>query len=168
MFSSMESNSGMSDEHRQRLIEELREADRAAAAPYISYPSTPWWYAPAIGIWFAAFVVVMNDWSQGSSASTGLVLFALILIELAFLYWMNRRHGALPFPGSGTAPPEINRLYRRYFATMFAVIVVVALVWWQVGVIGAAIVTFIVVTAGLAWYEKAYVAASEAVKARLA
>ena len=40
--------------------QQLAEAERAAAAPYVDYPPTPAWYAPAVGAWSAAVVAALT------------------------------------------------------------------------------------------------------------
>jgi hypothetical protein len=35
----------------------LAEAERAAAAPYVDYPPSPRWFAPAAGLWAAGLVL---------------------------------------------------------------------------------------------------------------
>jgi len=163
----METDRGMSNEYRARLADELRAAERAAAAPYISYPPSPWWYMPVVGAWLAAFIAVFARWSEGSDVLVGAGLVVLIVLEIVFVRWMYTRHGAMPWPGMGTPPPEIGRLWRWYFIAALAVVAVVAAVWWQIGVAAASATAFVLVTAGLVWYEKAYAKASAAVKSRL-
>lgn len=158
----------MSDEYRARLAVELHEAERAAAAPYVSYPPTPWWYSPVIGAWFAAMLAVLAQWSRGSSFVVGLALIGLSGLEVGFIRWMMKRHGAMPWPGKGTPPPEIKRLWNRYFLGGLAVVALVAAVWWQFGVWFAAGAAFVLVTGGLYWYERAYLVAAAEVRTRLA
>lgn len=158
MVSSMES-----DEVR----EQLALVQRAEAAPYIDYPRTPWWYSPAVGTWVAAMIGAFTWWRSDAVLFTG-SLGALIVLELLFLTWMRRRHGALPVPGRGTPPREIAAAWRGYAIALPVVAVAVALTWWLAGVPVAAGVAFVLVTAGLAVYERRYAAAAAKVRSRLA
>ena len=151
------------DEVRRALL----VAERAAAAPYIDYPPSPAWFAPVTGLWFAALVGVFTWWRE-SVAVFVVGLGLLLALEAGYLTWMRQRHGALPMPGTGTPPAEIGRVWRGYFAGCGVVLALVALVWWQVGVLPAAATTFVLVTSGLVWYERAYVAAAGVVRERLA
>jgi hypothetical protein len=145
---------------------QLREAERGAAAPYIAYPTTPWWYPFVLGAWAGAMVGMFVFWRQnGALFFAGLAI--LISLELFFLRWLQRSHGALPMPGKGKPPTEIAAAYRGYFVGLAVIVVAVALVWFFAGVPAAAATTFALVTAGLFWYEKVYATAAARVKARL-
>ncbi|MEV0720140.1 hypothetical protein [Asanoa sp. NPDC050611] len=148
------------------LAGELAAAERGAAAPYVTYPPTPWWYAVSVGAWVAALVGTFTWWRESVGLFVG-SLAALIALELLFLVWMRRRHGALPMPGTGTPPPEIARVWRAYFAALPLVALAVWLVWWLVGVPAAAGTSFVLVTVGLTVYERRYAAAAAATRARL-
>lgn len=141
----------------------LHEADRAAASPWIDYPPTPVWQVPAMGLWSAAFVLVWR--LDGPLFAVSVV--SLLLLEAAFIRWMSQRHGAMPFPGHGTPPPEIGRVYRGYFVGTGVVVLVVGIVWWLLGVVTAGVATFLLVTGGLAVYEHTYSAAAARVRDRL-
>lgn len=145
----------------------LLEAERAAAAPYIDYPVLPKWYAPATGLWFAGFVGVFAWWRESTAMFVSL-LAVLVAVEALFLVWMQKRHGALPMPGTGNPPAEIGRIWRRYYAGCVVVLALVALVGWTFGVLPAAAITFALVDAGTAWYERAYAKAAGSVRERLA
>ena len=145
--------------------EQLRILERAEAAPYISYPVTPW-YSPVMGLWAAAMIGVFTWWrSNGALFVASLVV--LIALEVAFLAWMQRRHGAMPMPGRGTPPKEIGAVWRGYVLSVPVVAVLVTLAWWLVGVPAAAVTAFVVVTAGLAYYERRYAQAAAKVRERL-
>jgi hypothetical protein len=141
--------------------------ERGAAAPYVLYPPTPWWYAPAIGAWAAAFIASFV-WFRVNGALYFAALAILLSMEALFLVWMRRRHGALPMPGHGKPPAEIAVVWRGYFVGLAVVALVVAAVWWAGGVAAAAPVAFVLVTAALALYERRYAAAAARVRDRLA
>ena len=153
--------------NRDEIRSALLAAERAAAAPYIDYPASPAWYAPVTGLWFAAFVGAFTWW-RGSTALFVSFLVVLIALEAGFLAWMQKRHGALPMPGTGTPPAEIGRVWRGYYAGCVLVLGLVALVWWQFGVPPAALTTFVLVASALTWYERAYAKAAGSVRERLA
>ncbi|WP_427889306.1 hypothetical protein ACQHIV_38735 [Kribbella sp. GL6] len=146
--------------------EQLRIIERAEAAPYVSYPKTPGWYAPVIGLWVAALIGVFTWW-RDSAALFFPALVVLIGLEIAFLVWMQRRHGAMPFPGRGKPPREIGRIWKGYFAGVVVVVVVVAAIWWVAGVPAAAVSAFVLVTAGIWYYERRYAVAAAKVRERL-
>jgi hypothetical protein len=148
------------------LEEQLRAAERGAAAPYISYPPTPWWYAPSVGAWSAAMIGTFTWWRQNVGLFVG-SLAALIAVEALFLVWMRRRHGALPMPGKGTPPVEIAAVWRGYLAAVPVVVLLVWLAGWLAGVPAAAGVAFVLVTAGLVFYERRYAAAAARTRSRL-
>ena len=146
--------------------EQLRAIEQGEAAPYIYFPPTPWWYFPAVGGWAAAFVGTFSWWRvNGVLFVSSLAL--LIVLELLFIGWLKRRHGALPLPGYGRPPAEIASVWRGYAAGMAVVIAVVAAAWWLGGVAVGAGVTFLTVTAGLALYEWRYARAAARVRERL-
>jgi hypothetical protein len=145
---------------------QLKAAERGAAAPYVNYPPTPWWYAPSIGAWAAAMIGTFTWWRENAGLFVG-SLAALIAVEILFVVWMQRRHGALPMPGKGTPPVEIAGVWRGYLASLPVVALLVGLVWWLVGVPAAAGAAFVLVTVGLAVYERRYALAAARTQARL-
>jgi hypothetical protein len=146
--------------------EQLRAIERGEAAPYIRFPPTPWWYYPAVGAWAAGFVGTFHWWRvNGVLFVSSLVL--LIALELLFIGWMKRRHGALPIPGYGRPPAEIASVWRGYLAGLLMVIAAVAFAWWLSGVAVGAAVAFLTVTAGLAVYEWRYGRAAARLRERL-
>ncbi|MET7418927.1 hypothetical protein [Dactylosporangium sp. NPDC005555] len=152
-----------SDEIRAQLA----MVRRAEAAPYIDHPPTPWWYSPVVGAWVAAMIGTFTWWREDVGLFVG-SLAALVVLELVFLTWMRRRHGALPMPGRGTPPAEIAAAWRGYALAVPVVALVVAATWWLAGVLPAAGVAFVLVTAGLAHYERRYAAAAAEARSRLA
>jgi hypothetical protein len=146
--------------------EQLRIVERAEAAPYVNYPKTPWWYSPMIGLWAAGMVGAFVWWrSNAVLFIASLVL--LIALEGVFLVWMQRRHGALPMPGRGKPPREIGRVWRGYFQALPVVALLIWLAWWLVGLGAGAATAFVVITVGLAYYERRYTVAAAKVRERL-
>ena len=144
----------------------LRIAERAEAAPYVDHPPTPWWYYPAVGGWAAAMIGTFTWWRENIGLLVGSMAL-LIVVEVMFLGWMSRRHGAFPMPGKGTPPAEIRVEWNRYFMAMPIVAGLIVVAWWLVGVGLAALVAFLLITGGLFVYERRYEKAACAVRARL-
>jgi hypothetical protein len=144
----------------------LAVAERAAAAPYVDYPPTPWWYAPVIGAWTAAVLGTFVWWRENAGLFIA-ALLVLIALELLFVSWMKRRHGALPVPGRGRPPAEIAAVWRGYMLGVAAIALLVALAWVLGGTLIAAGSAFVLVTAGLIGYERRYAVAAAQVRSRL-
>jgi len=155
--------SGMESNEARELA---RTLERAEAAPYVTYPSMPWWYPSAVGAWFAGMACVLLVGATSDLRIT-LALLVLLLVELAFFRWYRRKHGAFPLPFHGNPPAEISRVYREYFAGWAVVAAVVALTVWLAGTWPAVVATFGLVTALFAVHEHRYAAAAAAVKGRL-
>ena len=146
--------------------EQLRAIERGEAAPYISYPPTPWWYSPMVDAWAAAFVGAFAWWRvNGPLFIASLVV--LTALEVVFIGWLKRRHSALPWPGYGRPPAEIASVWRGYAAGLVVVAAAVGVSWWLGGVPAGAAVAFVTVTGGLALYERRYAQAAARVRERL-
>jgi hypothetical protein len=143
----------------------LAEANRAAAAPFVEYPPTPWWFFPGAGAWAAAMVLTATG-ARDTPAVFLPALAALIGVELAFFTWYRRYRGTSPTLKS--APPEIAREMRRYFVGVGVVAAVVVVTVFVANAVVAAGVAFVLVTAGLVVYERRYEAAVREIRARLA
>jgi len=115
----------------------------------------------------AALVGVFRWWREDAVLFSATVA-VLVIGEVAFLSWMSRRHGALPRLGLGTPPAEIASVYRRFFVGLVPVAVLMASAWWLGGVPAGSLTAFVLVTAGLWVYERAYATAARATRARLA
>lgn len=144
----------------------MRVVERAEAAPYVSYPETPGWYPPAVGLWVAGLVGAFAWWRENGLLFVG-SLAGLVAVEVWFLVWMQRRHGAMPFPGRGRPPREIGRIWKGYFLAVPVVVAIVALAWWLGGVPVAAATAFVLVTVGIWYYERRYAIAAAHVRERL-
>ena len=140
--------------------------ERAEAAPYVNYPKTPGWYSPAVGLWMAALIGAFTWWRVSAALFVG-SLVALVALEFWFITWMRRRHGAMPMPGHGTPPREIGAIWVRFFVAVPVVVALIALAWWLGGVPAGAGTAFVLVTAGLWYYERRYAVAAAEVRERL-
>lgn len=148
-------------------VEELREreslAERAAAALYVDYPPTPRWYPPAMGLWAVALVLVIALVDPESSwRAVG--LGALVVVNLVFVGWYRRYRGTWP---RGRAPREIRRAMAGFVVGAALTVVLGGLLIWLAPAAVAALVVFVAVTAGVAWYEAVYAGAAAATRARL-
>ncbi|HTW16309.1 MAG TPA: hypothetical protein VMF51_14335 [Nocardioides sp.] len=143
--------------------EARRIAERAEAAPFVDYPPTPWWYAPAAGLWAGSFTLLAGVREHGLAV---LGLLALVAVESAFLAWYSRYHGA--FPSLRRAPREFRPAFARYFVGLALVLLLVVGAWVAWGVFVAAVVAAVSVAAGLALYERTYARAAARTRDRLA
>jgi hypothetical protein len=152
--------------------EALAAAERATASVWTDYPPTPAWYFPAVGAWGAVLVYAISG--VDSSAVQVPVILGLVALSGGFMGWYQRYRGAMPKLTS--APPEFRRAILAFFAVYAVLIAVYAVLIAAVGVVGfaldlplaAAAGTFVVATAGLYVYEKAYESAARRTKDRLA
>jgi len=154
MLSGMESNGN--------LHETLRAADRAAAAPWVDYPPTPWWHYPCFGLWAAAMVVTYGAFHDHVVVFLPCYL-ALIALVGVYIVWQRRRRGVSPY---GWPPREVRVVCGWYLAGYLVLygIVVAVMVWsWAC----AAAVAFAASTAGLVWFEAGYARAVRRVRSRL-
>jgi hypothetical protein len=144
--------------------QQLAEARRAAAAPYVDYPPTPSWFPVTVGAWSAGLVAALTVLEQHPVLKSVLVL-GLVLAEAAFIGWYRTYRGTSP--SLRQVPREIGREMTR-FAVGFVVVVL--------AVLGAAVLlppvvpvalAFVLVTAGVSVYERRYARAAAATRARL-
>lgn len=144
--------------------QQLDIAERASAAPFVDYPTTPGWYAPVVGLWAAGMAAVIPNMDDNKAVTVPLLL-ALIAIEFGFISWYRRFMGTMP--NLKNAPAEIRAEMKRYFVGAVVAFVAIALALIVVGWWAGAIVAFATVTAGLTIYERRYAAAAERTKQRL-
>jgi hypothetical protein len=142
----------------------LAVAERAGAAPYIDYPPTPKWYAPAVGAWLAAMVLTCHGASDRPAIFIPLLL-VLVAFEGAFFRWYRRRWRT--WPAMKGAPKEIGAAYRRYYACVAVVFAAGVAVYALVSPYTAAALAFVVTTVGLTLYERDYERAAAATRRRL-
>ena len=142
----------------------LAIAERASAAPYVDYPPTPRWYPFAVGVWAALMVLALHGIPERPAVFIP-ALLVLVVAEGAFLRWYRRYRQTMP--SLRGAPTEINTAFRRCIAGVVVVLAVCAGVNAAFGPFACAAVTFALVTAGLALYERQYAAAADATRDRL-
>jgi hypothetical protein len=140
------------------------EVERATATLWTAYPPTPGWYCPAVGAWCAALVLVVGG-LRGSPVALVASLAGLAALSAWYRVWYTRYRGTLPRLGS--APDEFRPAVAAFIAGTSVVVVATALTYLLVGYVAAALLAFVVVTAGLAVYERAYATAAAATRARL-
>jgi hypothetical protein len=142
----------------------LAAAERAGAAPYVDYPATPKWYPPAVGAWLALMILACHGASQRPAVFIPVVV-GLIAAEGAFFAWYRRRWQT--WPSMRNAPKEINAAYRRYAVGATLAIAAGIGVYALLGPYAAAAAAFVLVTLGLALYERDYARAAAATRRRL-
>ncbi|MEO5710905.1 MAG: hypothetical protein ABIQ59_13930 [Nocardioidaceae bacterium] len=142
--------------------QDLADAERAAAAPYVDYPPTPVWYPPAVGVWAGALVAVMG---VDTDALRYASLAVLIGLEVLFIAWYRRQRGVTP--SLRRAPREIAREMRLY--AVWAVLVLLAVLGaYALNLVLAVVTATVLVTVGLTVYERRYARAAAATRTRLA
>jgi hypothetical protein len=154
--------SGMESE--RELSQQLAEAERAEAAPWLDYPPLPRWWAPVAGAWFAAMLLVLTEAGNHLVAFPSLAV--LLGIEFGFIVWYRRRWGT--WPELRSAPREFRPAMRRYFVGLVLGTAAVVATYLVAGRLAAAAVTFVAATVLFHWYDLRYAAASRAARARLA
>jgi hypothetical protein len=142
----------------------LAAAERATASIWTDYPRTPAWYYPAVGAWAAAVVYTVAG--VDSAIVQVPVMLALVGLSAGFMGWYQRYRGAMPRLTS--APAEFRRPIWAYFAVYSLLVAAVIVVGFVLDLpLVAAAGTFVVATAGLYAYEKAYESAARRTKERL-
>ncbi len=152
-------------ENKHELERELREAERAEAAPWTDYPPTPAWFPPLTGVW-AALLVLAATTRDTHPVPAIIGLIVLIVVEMAFISGYRRYRGVMP--SFKNLPAEFKPAVTQY---VFAVIGVFGSTWLAFelgGTPGAMVASFLSVTALLWWYERTYTAAADAARKRLA
>lgn len=149
-------------ESAQDIARELRQADRAAAAPYIDYPPTPRSYLVVTGLWAICFCLTLAIPRPGPLREvTQLVLIA---VSLALTGWYHRHRGTWP---RGRAPEEIRRVKVAFLIGATMVVCLVAVAFGLAGPWVATPVAVVVIAPALARYERAYARAAARARARL-
>lgn len=115
----------------------LREADRAAASPFVDRPRTPWWYEAAAGLWWGALAVVVHLYAQDRSSAASAVLAALIVLQIALITGLRRRWGV--WPRLAEAPREIRVAHRVFLLGLVVAGVAAGVAWWLLGWIAGVI-----------------------------
>lgn len=144
-----------------------RELDRAAAAPFVDYPETPWWYPFLMGGYFTACLACFLLNQNGHTAlGFGLLAVAIIAFGLWFR-WYRAKWGT--WPKMSEAPPEIKRAYTSALIGFVVLVPFVVAVAWFMPMGVALVATFAATTAYFWSYERqVYPAAVQKVRARLA
>ncbi|QRY63358.1 hypothetical protein JVX90_03750 [Gordonia sp. PDNC005] len=146
----------------QAARDALREAERAAAAPFVDYPPTPPWYSPAVGAWFTCLAAIV--WYRPDTKFAIPAMIVLIALVGAFVAWHTRVRGTMPTLTG--APRELRGPMLAYAAGVVVIAaVVIPLGMWEP--LAGVLATFVLVTAGIAAYEAAYARAARAVRERL-
>jgi len=157
MFSNMETTPDP-----QAARDALREAERAAAAPFVDYPATPLWYSPAVGAWFTALAAIV--WYRPDTKYAIPAIVVLIALVGAFVSWHTRVRGTMPTLTG--APRELRGPMLSYGVGVVVIAaIVIPMGMWEPT--AGVIVTFVLVTVGIAAYEGAYARAARAVRKRL-
>lgn len=150
---------------------QLREAEWAAAAPFVLRPKGPGWQGALLALVGPLLVLVVtqaaaalsNDGSWGAWGP--LPGLAITLIAVYVTLDQRKRHGALP---KGKAPRELVPVLRWYYiGAGITVLILVALalllpLWWSLPL------SLALTAGGAMWVQAAYERAAARVRARLA
>lgn len=154
-------------ESDDEVRDQLRTVERAAAAPYVDYPRDPWWVVPAFGA-LASLLVLGIDLSGHSDVPDvlGVLLMAFVALSAwGYAWWQYRRRGTAP---SGKVPQELNRVLWWFVAGAIVVAVAMFLLAdWAPLWLGMP-VAFVLASAGMSWFGRAYERAAAKVRERLA
>lgn len=143
------------------MLQQLQAIDRAQAATWLEYPTTPWWWAPYFAVWSAALVLSVGYLPGWGSALGNLALVA----ASGFLIGYQRRHrGTWP---TGNIPPELHRPLWTLLAASLAVGAVATALGFLLSVWVSAVATGLLAGLLVWWYEKEYARAAERARRRL-
>lgn len=117
----------------------LREADRAAAAPFLDDAGDPWWHPVAAGLGWGALAVVVHLYAEGRSGEATAVLAALLVVQVGTISVLRRRRGV--WPRMAEAPREVRAAYRWFLLGLVVVGVVAGLLWWLLGWMAGVVAT---------------------------
>lgn len=150
----------------------LRQAERAAAAPWVDYPPDPAWHAAALS--FAGVLPVLIG-AQLFGVLAGRPMFIImssVVVSLAVVVVVTdqrRQRGTWP---SGEMPAELRTVFRWFLAGVIALavgfVVVGALVPAPVPLLVALVLAYGVSWLGARRYSRAYDRAATRVRERLA
>lgn len=150
------------------LRSELREAERAAAAPYVARPLYPWWHAALLSLAGPLFALVTSQSLQAFQGG-GVWLFvpsiAISLITILVVQDQRRRRGVMP---KGKAPVELRPVYRWYLIGATVMLVAIAVLALSTSLWVSIPLSYCACLGGIWWFSVAYERASERVRARLA
>ncbi len=145
--------------------EALAAAERAAVAPWIEQPATPWWYIPSFGLLMGAVVLILGERASMSSAWFALSAIAVVFLIGAWLGAVTAHQGVVPRLRS--APPEFVPVVRGYFVGYVLLLAMVVIVYLAADSRVAAVLAAVGTWIGLVVYEKRYTTAADAVRRRL-
>ncbi|BCJ69687.1 hypothetical protein [Polymorphospora rubra] len=154
-------------ESKEEISAHLRVAERAAAAPYVDYPKDPWWSVPAIGLLAVLFVLGTHVQLRTDLPSLVGVLLNLSVggSGIAYYWWQRRRRGTMP---QGDAPREVSRVMWAFIVGAVLVCAVLLLLAAVAPLWLALPAAFLLVSASMLWYGRAYEEAAAQVRNRLA
>lgn len=146
---------------------ELREVERAAAAPFIHYPATPWWYPLFMAIAYttmATGAVVAIEFDRGVLG----VALPFLALGAVVLYMRHYRRQWGTWPRMNAAPREIRGAYRVYFLALAGSLVLIVTAWATLGWLAGLIVIFLTMLVLFTVYERViYPRAAQRVRERL-
>lgn len=151
------------------IREQLRLAERAAAAPYVDYPKDPWWHMPLLSLTSPIFAYMLYTMLHGTTTSRSTISFPAVAslgIALIIILHQRKRRGALP--SGGKAPAELTRVLRWYAVGGITLAVSVIALALTTPLYVSVPVAWVLSLGGIYWFGRAYERAAEQVRERLA
>lgn len=149
-------------ENNDEMRAQLRAAERAEAAPYVDYPEDPRWAAPAFG--GLALLLALTASLHDRPVFSSLLSMLVVLSVMGYVIWQRRRRGTQP---SGKAPREISQVIWGFVAGAIVIGFALLSLGYSAPLWLALPVAFVVGTAGLLWFGRAYDRAAARVRERL-
>lgn len=150
------------------IREQLREAERAAAAPYVVYPKDPWWVVLLLSLVLPLMCVALAQ-TQDGAGGAGPWLFvpsvAISGIVITVASVQRRRRGTFP---AGKAPRELRRVYLGYSIGALVLGLTAVVLGFRAPLSVSLPIAFALNAGGLLWFGVAHDRAATRIRARLA
>lgn len=151
-----------------KMRNELLEAERAAAAPFMQRSLYPWWHAALLSLAGPLFALVVFQVFHAFQSGTNWAFvpsLAISLIALLVVQDQRRRRGSIP---KGKAPLELRPVYRWYFVGATLLFVAIAVLSAFTSLWVSVPTSYVACLSGVVWFGVAYRQAAARTRARLA
>lgn len=150
------------------IQDQLREAERAAAAPHITNTKAPWWHTLLLSLTGPALVLLMTQTQGIFSERTPLGSLPSVVIALIALFVILDQRKRRGVTATGKAPLEIRRVLNWYLLGAVVLIVGIFALAFTTSLWVSIPVSFVACLGGLVWVGIAHERAAERVRTRLA
>lgn len=150
------------------IQDQLREAERAAAAPHITNTKVPRWHTLLLSLTGPALVLLVTQTSGVFAERTplgSLPVLAVVLIALVVIFDQRKRRGVTP---KGQAPIEIRRVLNWYLPGAVVLVVGIFALALTTSLWVSIPASFVACLGGFVWLGIAHERAAERVRVRLA